>query len=137
MTPIQVLQKAANLGLKLGSEHCDTLTFQPSWRCPPDFAETLKAHKPYLLVMLNMGGWIMAYSKALGQTVFFCEDEDTKAMLVEAGADEASVYTKAELKPLVEAKRLFKAELKDVGTGSERHRALPVRHARETENNQK
>jgi hypothetical protein len=117
MTPIQALQKAADLGLKLGSRFGDTLTFTPARRCPKDFAETLRAHKPYLLVMLSMGGWLMTYSGALNQTVFFCEDDCTKAMLVEAGADEASVYTKAELKPLVEAKRLFKAKLKGVETG--------------------
>ena len=48
----------------------------------------------------------MVYSQALGETVFFCEDEDTKASLVEAGASEWSIYTKAELRILVAQNRI-------------------------------
>jgi len=110
MTTIEVLQKAADLGLKLGSENGNTLTFQPSGRCPPDFAGTLKAHKWHLLVLLSLP-FCMAYSRTLGETVFFTEDEDTKAVLVEAGAAPSSVYTRDELRLLIEAKRTFKAEL--------------------------
>jgi hypothetical protein len=110
MTPIQALQKAAGLGLKLGSENGDTLTFQPSGRCTPDFAVTLKEHKPHLIVLLSMG-WLMAYSKALGRTIFFADNEDAKALLIEAGADSDSVYTRDELRVLVEARRVFNAEL--------------------------
>jgi hypothetical protein len=46
------------------------------------------------------------HSKALEETVFFCEDEATKAALVEAGALEWSIYTRAELRILCEANRL-------------------------------
>jgi hypothetical protein len=41
------------------------------------------------------------YSKALEETVFFCEDEATKAALIEAGAEEWSIYTNDELRILV------------------------------------
>jgi hypothetical protein len=126
MTTIEVIQKATELGLRLGSEDGDTLTFQPSGRCPAAFAATLKEHKPYLLVLLSMG-WLMAYSKTLGQTVFFSEDENTKAVLVEAGADPGSVYTWDELRPLVQARRLFNAELKGVTTAS----ATPLKQRQE------
>jgi hypothetical protein len=119
MTPIQALQKAADLGLKLGSEHGDTLTYQPAGRCPLDFAETLKANKCYLLVLLRLP-FVMAYSKTLGQTVFFAADEDTKAVLIEAGANPSSVYTRDELKLLVEARQFLSAELK----GSEKHATM-------------
>jgi len=50
--------------------------------------------------------FVMVYSQALGETVFFCEDEDTKASLVEAGASEWSIYTKAELRILVAQNRI-------------------------------
>jgi hypothetical protein len=113
MTTIEVLQKAADLGLKLGSENGNTLTFQPSGRCPPDFTETLKAHKWRLLVPLQLL-FVMVYSNVLGETIFFAEDEDTRATLVEAGALPGSVYTRDELSILVEAKRVFNAELKGV-----------------------
>ena len=48
----------------------------------------------------------MVYSETLDETVFFCEDEDTKAALIEAGADEWSIYTKDELRILCEQNRV-------------------------------
>jgi hypothetical protein len=45
-------------------------------------------------------------SRALNETIFFCADEQTKAALVEAGADAWSIYTKAELRVLVEQNRI-------------------------------
>jgi hypothetical protein len=50
--------------------------------------------------------FVMVYSKALEEIIFFCEDEDTKAMLVEAGAEPFSIYTRAELEVLVKANRI-------------------------------
>src|SRR5262249_2544457 len=119
---IEVFQKAADLGLRLGSENGNTLTFQPSGRCPSAFVETLKAHKWHLLALLSMGGWLMAFSKVLGHTVLFAGDKDTRAMLVEAGADPGSVYTRDELRILVGAKRTFNAKLVNSG-GTERPRS--------------
>jgi hypothetical protein len=37
------------------------------------------------------------FSEALGETIFFCEDEATKEALVEAGAEPWGIYTRAEL----------------------------------------
>ena len=48
----------------------------------------------------------MVFSESLGETVFFCEDEDTKATLVEAGADSFAIYTKDELRILVAQNRV-------------------------------
>ncbi len=42
----------------------------------------------------------MVFSEILGETIFFCEDEDTKAALIEAGAEEWSIYTRDELRAL-------------------------------------
>jgi hypothetical protein len=49
---IEILQKAAEFGLKLGFEPPDTLKFQPANRCPVEFAITLRAHKAQLLGLL-------------------------------------------------------------------------------------
>jgi hypothetical protein len=106
MTPtaIALLQRTASLGLKLGVEGRNTLTVEPASRCPRAFADTLKDHKWLLLDLLRLP-FVMVFSEALGETVFFCEDEVTKAALVEAGAEEGSIYTRAELQILVEHDR--------------------------------
>jgi hypothetical protein len=97
---IEVLQKAAEFGLKLGFEPPDTLTFQPANRCPVEFAITLKAYKPQLLTLLRLR-FCMVYSELLNETIFFCEDEATKAALVEGGAESWSIYTKDEVRVLI------------------------------------
>ena len=61
--------------------------------------------------------WIEVYSERLGETIFFCQDEDTKAALVEAGASGWSIYTKEELRILVVQNRiapLTQAELRKI-----------------------
>jgi len=115
-TTIEVFQKAAELGLKLGVEPPDTLTLQPVRLCPAEFAEILKAHKPALLALLKLP-FVMLDSGILGETLFFCEDEATKGALVEAGANPWSIYTRAELQMLCVQNRvapLSPAELRKV-----------------------
>ena len=115
-TPIALLEKAADLGLKLGSEGRHTLTVEPPSRCPRVFADTLKDHKWLLLDLLRLP-FVMVYSEALGETVFFCWDQDTKTTLIEAGAEPWSVYTRDELRILVAQNRikpLTQAELRKV-----------------------
>ena len=48
----------------------------------------------------------MVFSQILGETIFFCEDEHTKTALVEAGADEWSIYTRDELRILCDQNRV-------------------------------
>ncbi len=48
----------------------------------------------------------MVYSHVLEETIFFCEDEDTKAALIQASADQWSIYTKRELRVLVAQNRI-------------------------------
>ena len=103
-TTIEVFQKAAELGFKLGFEVPETLTFQPANRCPIEFANTLRVYKPQLLTLLKLP-FVMAYSEVLGETIFLCEDEATKAALVEAGADDWNIYTTDELRILVAQNR--------------------------------
>ena len=85
-TTIQVFAKAAERGLKLGSKPPHTLTVEPAERCPKDFVPVLKAHKPGLLALLKLP-FVMVSSQILNETIIFCEDETTRAALVEAGAD--------------------------------------------------
>ena len=105
MTTIEVFQKAAELGLKLGFEPPATLTVKPARLCSAEFTQALKAHKSALLALLQLP-FVMVYSNALEKTVFFCEDEDAKAGLVQAGAEEWSIYTRDELQTLCCANRV-------------------------------
>jgi hypothetical protein len=104
-TTIEVFQKAAGLGLKLGFEPPDTLTLQPARLCSVEFAEALKAHKPALLALLRLP-FVMVYSQTLLETIFFCQDEAAKGALIEAGALEWSIYTRSELRILCEQNRV-------------------------------
>jgi hypothetical protein len=93
------------LGIKLAFEPPNTLTYEPIENCSPAFEETLRSHKPQLLALLRLP-FVMVYSQTLEDTVFFCQDDDTKAALVQAGADEWSIYTKDELRVLVAQNRI-------------------------------
>jgi hypothetical protein len=106
MTPttIEVFQKAVEFGLELGVEPPDTLTFQPARNCSLEFASILKAHKLALLPLLRLP-FRMEYSRILNEMLFFARDEDTRAALVEAGAEPWSVYTRDELRILVAQNR--------------------------------
>jgi hypothetical protein len=104
-TPITILQKAADLGLQLGLKPPDKLTVESEKSWPRDFAETLRDYKPQLLSLLRLP-FCMVYSEVLEENIFFCEDKDTKAALVEAGADPWSIYTKDELRILMAQNRI-------------------------------
>jgi hypothetical protein len=75
----------------------------------------LKDYKWHLLALLRLP-FVMVFSVALDQAVFFCEDEDTKVALVEAGADPWSVYSKEEIRILVGQNRI--APLLSRGSGN-------------------
>ena len=115
MSPVDVLKAAADRGLTLRING-EKLRVLPAERLSPDFAEVLKAHKPALLALLKLP-FVMVYSQILEETVFFCQDEATRAALVQAGASEWSIYTKDELRTLCEQNRvapLSAAELRKV-----------------------
>jgi hypothetical protein len=104
MTIIDILQQSAERGLRLKAVG-DDLHVNPARCCPPDLVPVLRAHKPHLLSLLQLP-FVMVDSQILGETLFFCEDEDTKAALIEAGASEFSLYTRAELQILCEHNRI-------------------------------
>jgi hypothetical protein len=104
-TPIALLEKAAELGLTLKDKDSRILTVEPASRCPRAFADTLKDHKWLLLDLLRLP-FVMVFSQILGETIFFCEDEATKAALISAGASEWTIYTKRELRQLIAQNRI-------------------------------
>ena len=115
-TTIEVFQKATELGLKLGFEPPDTLTVEPARLCSAEFAQVLKAHKRALLALLQLP-FVMVFSQILGETIFFCEGNDTRVALVQAGASDWSIYTRDELQTLCVQNRvapLTAAELRKV-----------------------
>jgi hypothetical protein len=115
-TPIAILRKAADFGLRLTFIPPEALDVKASGPWPKDFADTLRTHKVQLLALLQLP-FVMVDSEILGETIFFCADDDTRTALVEAGADEFSVYTKDELRVLVAQNRiapLTAAELRRV-----------------------
>jgi hypothetical protein len=105
VTPIEVFQRAADFGLKLGIEPGNTLTFQPVKACPREFVPVLKGHKLQLLALLGLP-CCMVRSEVLQETIFFVKDEDTKASLAQAGAEPFAIYTRQELQILIEHNRV-------------------------------
>ena len=99
MSPMDVLKAAADRGLTLRING-EKLRVLPAERLSPDFAEVLKAHKPALMALLKLR-FVMVDSQILGETIFFCEDGDTRGALVQAGASPWRIYTRAELQILV------------------------------------
>jgi hypothetical protein len=115
LTTIDIFQQAAGRGLRLKAIG-NALHVNPARCCPPDLVPVLRAHKPHLLSLLQLP-FVMVDIKALGALLFFCEDEDTKGALVEAGAEPWSIYTRAELRTLCVQNRvapLSVAELRKV-----------------------
>ena len=108
MTVFDVLSESRQVGLTLRAKDNGKLGFKPERLCSPELREKLRVHKPRLLALLQTFGltWNEFYSERLGDTVFFCEDEKTRDALIEAGASQWSVYTKAELRTLVAQNRV-------------------------------
>ena len=125
MTPIQALEKAADLGLKLGSEHGDTLTYQPAGRCPLDFAETLKANKCYLLVLLRLP---FAMDVTADLIVVGCWRRErfystTRSAIVTPASDTKSSFQK--LMPTKHAALLKQRRSSDFVSSAKRRQPLP------------
>jgi len=99
MTNVAVLSEATCRGLTICATG-ENLAIQPASLCPADFAATLLEHKPQLLALLKLH-FVIIRSAALNETVFFAPDEQTKAALVQAGAEPASIYTRDELRVLI------------------------------------
>jgi hypothetical protein len=83
----------------------NALTVDASKPWPKEFAELLRDCKPRLLALLELP-FVMVYSEAVNDTLFFCEDDQTRTALIDAGADSFAIYTKAELHMLVEQNRV-------------------------------
>ena len=107
MSAFDVLSQARKRGLTL-TTNGDRLEVSPAYDCPRELVRTLQEYKPALVSLLasKERTWIEFYSERLGETVFFCEDEETCDALIRAGASEWSIYTKAELRTLCAQNRV-------------------------------
>ena len=112
-TPISILQKAAGLGIKLAFKPPDTLSVDASKPWPKDFRDTLSQHKKQLLELLALP-FVMVESPAIDELFFFCADDQTKRALIDAGADEWAIYTKAELEVLCAQNRIAPLSLPEL-----------------------
>ena len=86
---------------------------QPAERCPPDFADTLRAYKQRLLSLVELPSswWIPRHSRRPSSSARM---RSTRAALIEAGAEDWSIHTRAELQTLCVQNRvapLTQAEL--------------------------
>jgi hypothetical protein len=104
-TPVAILQRAADLGLKLTFTPPDALDVKASGPWPREFADTLRSHKPQLIALLKLP-FVMVFSQIIEETVFFCADEPTRAALIEARVDPIAIYTRDELRVLVAQNRV-------------------------------
>ena len=125
-TPIAILRKAADLGLALSFTPPDTLDVKASGPWPKYFADTLRTHKPQLLGLLRLP-FVMVDSEMLGETIFFCADDDTRTALVKAGADEFSIYARDELRALVGQNRVAPISTAELRKVHEIKRTFPGR----------
>ena len=132
MTAFDVLSESHQRGVTVWAKDNGKLGFKPERLCSPELREKLSAHKPQLLALLQTKGitWIEVFSERIDETIFFCEDDDTRGALIKAGASAWSIYTKAEIRQLVQQNRiapLSSAELRKV------HEIHKIFHARITE----
>jgi hypothetical protein len=101
-TPVEVLLAVAAIGGKLGIAG-DKLRMLLPPNCPLELKCEIRRHKPALLELLQLS-FLVIRSDALNATVLWVQDDATKECLVAAGADWGSIYTAAELGPLVRHK---------------------------------
>ena len=130
MTALEVLSEARERGLIL-SVRGDGLVARPNRLLSPDFSAKLREFKPALLPLLQTKGitWIEVHSERLGEELLFCDDEDTKELLIEAGAEPWSVYTKDELSILVAQNRIAPLSEDDLKKGHTFKRTFGARIA--------
>jgi hypothetical protein len=104
VTPVELLLETVRHGARL-SINGDKLHVEPINRLTPAFVETLRDHKTQLLALLALP-FVLVDSEAVGELLFFCEDDQTRTALIEAGAqDDDVIYTRDELQILIEHNR--------------------------------
>ena len=103
MTNVALLHEANGRGLRLAAAG-ENLTVQPAFRCPAEFAAILREHKTSLLALLRLR-FLIVRSAVLNEIVFFADDEATKTALTNSGAEPSCIYTREELRLLVEQHR--------------------------------
>jgi hypothetical protein len=119
-TPVEVLLTVVRIGGKLDSAG-DRLRMLLPANCPPELKDDIRQQKPSLLDLMRLT-FVVFRSRVLNSIVFFVPDDRTKESLVSAGADPASIYTRAELAVLVRS-RISVEELSLIHTAKQRFNA--------------
>jgi hypothetical protein len=101
-TPVEVLLNVARIGGRL-SVIGDKLRVLLPGDCASELKDAIRLHKPALLDVLQLT-FLIVRSDLLNSIVFFVPDDPTNESLVAAGAEPGSIYTKEELRPLVEGR---------------------------------
>ena len=101
-TPVEVLLTVARIGGRL-SVIGDKLRMLLPSDCASELKDAIRLHKPALIDLLQLT-FLIVRSDLLNSIVFFVPDEPTKELLVSAGAEPGSIYTREELRPLVQCR---------------------------------
>jgi hypothetical protein len=119
-TPVEILLTVASSGGRLRIVDGQLRMLLPA-DCPPELKDAIRRHKPALLDLMRLT-FLIVRSDVLDAIVFFVPDDRTKESLVSAGADPASIYTRAELAVLVRS-RISVEELSLIHTAKQRFNA--------------
>ncbi|MBA2270821.1 MAG: hypothetical protein H0W20_09515 [Chthoniobacterales bacterium] len=90
--------------LQPAGEYGEQLRAMLPRNCPTEVTAAIREHKPELLALLGRE-FVALRSDALNETVFFAADDQVRAELLSAGADESCIYTRDELRELVKQHR--------------------------------
>ena len=99
-SPIEVLLNVVGLSGRLRIVDGQLRMLLPA-DCRQELKDNIREHKPDLLDLMRLT-FLVVHSGTLNSIVFFVPDDVTKESLVAAGAEPGSIYTKAELRSLVQ-----------------------------------
>lgn len=105
MTPIQTIIEVTNCGGTFRL-HGESMKVSVPYSVTPELTASLRANKPDLIEYLHGDNrnWCLTRSELLGGVlIFFARDEASKETLVRMGASAHMVYTRNELKDILES----------------------------------
>jgi hypothetical protein len=101
-TPAQVLLAVACIEGRLSAVGDKLRVLLPA-DCSPELKEAIRQHKRAILSLMKLS-FLIVRSDVLNSMVIFVPAEATKELLVAAGAEPGSIYTRGELEILVRSR---------------------------------